>query len=302
MATETFNRGLNDDFITLLNAEYEKGTWWRNLVDDAETFVAIREDYLNVYYRGCSLLKLDYDKQGLFGHTDYKYLVPPGEQPKLVKSRPIKVVDGKPANDELDLVDALSDTPDQLRHLKNMATRYVKAEKSGVHDLIHGARKALALDIEIAFPGAGSQIDLAALHESDNLIFIRFYEAKHFSRGRKAIRAAAERKPTVLLQMDNYGKQLTERTVQIRKSYRTVCHNLSQIRGLDKRHPERHSILQRIVDEPAQPHIDIEPCLLIVDFNEEQRNDPIWKRHEEKLVEYLGEGRLRMVGDPKALD
>ena len=42
MATPEFNRGISGDFVQALNAEYEKGGWWRNLVDDAETFVAIR--------------------------------------------------------------------------------------------------------------------------------------------------------------------------------------------------------------------------------------------------------------------
>ena len=70
MATPAFNRGLCDAFVEVLNNEYEKGGWWRNLVDDAETFVAIRDDYLNVYYRGNSLLKLCFTSNAFRPYID----------------------------------------------------------------------------------------------------------------------------------------------------------------------------------------------------------------------------------------
>ena len=70
MATPAFNRGLCDAFVEVLNNEYGKGGWWRNLVDDKETFLAIRENYLNVYYRGNSLLKLDLTSNGFRPYID----------------------------------------------------------------------------------------------------------------------------------------------------------------------------------------------------------------------------------------
>ena len=39
MTTTKFNRGISDDFVSALNGEYRKGAWWRNLVDDQETFL-----------------------------------------------------------------------------------------------------------------------------------------------------------------------------------------------------------------------------------------------------------------------
>jgi hypothetical protein len=55
-----FNRGIDKRFIDRLNAEYERG-WWRSIVCDLELFVAIRENYLNVYWNGNSLLRLRLD-------------------------------------------------------------------------------------------------------------------------------------------------------------------------------------------------------------------------------------------------
>ena len=53
-----FNRGLDDAFVAAFNKEYDKGGWLNALVDDEELFVAIRENYVSFYYRGCSLLQL----------------------------------------------------------------------------------------------------------------------------------------------------------------------------------------------------------------------------------------------------
>ena len=56
-ASKSFNRGLKDEFVEALNREYEKdGGWWKKIVDDPELFIGIREDYLNIYFHGSSLL------------------------------------------------------------------------------------------------------------------------------------------------------------------------------------------------------------------------------------------------------
>ena len=71
----TFNRGLDDAFVTAFNGEYDKGGWLRGLVDDSEIFLAIRENYVNFYYRGGSLLKLECLDGAMVGQIHYKYLL-----------------------------------------------------------------------------------------------------------------------------------------------------------------------------------------------------------------------------------
>ena len=40
-----------------LNELYDQPDgWWRRLLDDEELFLAVRDDYVNIYYLGCSLL------------------------------------------------------------------------------------------------------------------------------------------------------------------------------------------------------------------------------------------------------
>ncbi len=58
MAMANFKRGLDDEFVDRLNEVYRARGWWHSLVNDRDLFIAIRDNYLNVYYRGGSVLKL----------------------------------------------------------------------------------------------------------------------------------------------------------------------------------------------------------------------------------------------------
>ena len=70
-----FNRGItNEKFINALNALYtDKNSFWHKMVTDKDLFIAIRKEYLNVYYKGQSLCRLDY-KSFVRGTTHKKYL------------------------------------------------------------------------------------------------------------------------------------------------------------------------------------------------------------------------------------
>ena len=73
----TFSRGLDDEFVEALNREYAKDGWWRTLVDDPELFVAVRDNRVNVYCRGCSLAEVRLEAGEVVGRTHYKYLLRP---------------------------------------------------------------------------------------------------------------------------------------------------------------------------------------------------------------------------------
>ena len=278
MTTPTFNRGISDEFLEALNNEYKKGGWWRNLVDDEETLVAIRENYLNVYYRGNSLLKLDYTSSGFQPHTDSAFL------------------------SRRDIYDNLAD----VEGLKNAVNSHVhdsqkgQEEKYGVHDIIHNScNGAKILDVEIRFKGYGEkQPDLSALCEVDEDVEVRFYEAKHFS-NRSNLRKQ-EGLPKVIGQVHNYSKFVKEHRSELVKSYRKVCRNLVRLRGIAQRLPERHKLLERIADGSAELRINPNVWLIVFGFDADQKADQNWQKHEKKLFDELGD-RLIMEGNPKNL-
>lgn len=285
MTMQRFNRGLSDDFVHALNEEYRKGGWWRNLVDDRETFLAIRDAYVNVYYRGCSLLKLRHDERGLRGEVHYKYLM----QPELGREY-ISVVDGIPNLEEhgrLVLMTNLANVHD----LKRAAEPFAGDEKGGVDSIIH--RNPSVLDVEIDVAGR-DRIDLAALRRREDRVEVRFYEAKLFSN--KDLRS--EGTPKVMRQMQNYARALQRYCADIGDSYVRVCRNLSELAGVAGRHRERDELLKSVAEGSAELHIDTEPRLLVFGFDADQRDGQTWRRHREKLHQALP-GRVFMVGNPK---
>lgn len=75
-----FKRGLSCEFVDELNELYNKpnGSWWGRIVDEPNLFIGFRDEYLNVYYHGNNVLKLEYvrgaRKEKLKGSTHKKYL------------------------------------------------------------------------------------------------------------------------------------------------------------------------------------------------------------------------------------
>ena len=293
MTTSRFNRGLSDDFVKALNEEYRKGSWWRNLVDNPKTFLAIRDDYVNIYHSGCSLLMLKLNGGRLEGLVDYKYLL----RPELKAADPyITVVDGKPdlgQHSSLYLLDDLANVDD----LTDAVEPFAGEEKTGVHKIILGNPNVLDVEIAISDRGRALRIDMAALHKVDQGVEIRFYEAKTFSNN--SLRAATGM-PEVIDQINSYGQLINEQRAAVEESYIQVCRNLSDMDGVAGRHPERHELLKEIAKGSVQLHVDTELHLLIFGFDADQRDGKFWQKHRDKLWEELG-GRLRMIGNPNSL-
>ena len=51
-----FKRGLDQIFVDRLNKEYNKDGWWKKIADHPKLTIAIRNNDLNVYYHGNSIL------------------------------------------------------------------------------------------------------------------------------------------------------------------------------------------------------------------------------------------------------
>ncbi len=230
MTQTNFRRGLDQEFVEKLNELYDQSdSWWRALVDDNDLFLAVRDNYVSVYYRGCSLLKLTWKpKTGdgdIDGETHYKYLL----KPSLPREKThIAIVDGQPESQQLEdmFIKNLADTD----ALKKATKRYAGPEKIGVHKIVLANWNIV--DLEIAFPGSSSdeadksppRMDLAALKKTDRGVEIVFFEAKHFSNN-SALRASGDADPKVIGQIERYKNLLEE---QLRRNILQLPSGLSQ--------------------------------------------------------------------------
>ncbi len=280
-----FNRGLDDEFVDALNREYDKEDgWWRAFVDDKDVFIAIRENYVNAYYRGCSLLRLELKDDTVVGKVHYKYLLCPSACNEYVK-----VVDGRANLDNAK--SRFLDDIGEIDSLKKAATSYVGAEKVGVHDILSANNNIL--DVEIAFGKDESdtgapRLDFAAIRKSGEEAKIIFFEAKHFN-NHNALRKSGDAKPEVVKQIATYRSKLRDNRDAIIESYCRVCCNLRSLRGVAKRHPDRHSMLESVVDGSRKLTIDENPVLLVFGFDGDQKDGKHWKCHRKKLKEQLKE-------------
>ncbi len=292
-----FDRGLDDDFVAALNREYEQNTWWRQLVDDRELFVALRKNSVNVYFRGGSLAKLSWKAGQIVGEIHYKYLL----RSSIPKSY-IDIVDGRIliGNAENMLVRDLSDT----ENIKKAASPYAGLEKTGVHRIL--ASNPNVVDVEIAFgiPGtdednpSAPRIDFAALQSAidDEGVKIVFFEAKHFG-NRNALRSGSGSKPKVVKQIQQYSDLLVERRRDIIKSYRRVCDNLLNLSGMAERYPSRQAMFNDIVTSRIKLDVDENPVLVVFGFDSDQRDGKNWQFHRDVLEAELGRAKVQFRGD-----
>lgn len=296
MARPTFKRGLSQEFVDRLNTLYSAGGWWRNLVDDKELFLAIRDNYINFYFRGCSVLKLNWSRRNkaLTGEIHYKYLL----KPSIQGSEYIKF--GECGIELPELRSLFLDGLDDVNELKRAVRRYADAEKSGVHNVVINDRNPNVLDLEIAISKGKSapRVDLVALHDDTDrpgTVRLVFYEAKHFKN--KELRSSTDEIP-VVDQMDGYSKLLNENRDFLLASYRQVCCNIYGLQGISRQNDQRHRILQDIATKSKELEIDDQPRLIVFGFDKDQRQGKNWKPHAEKLKNALRKNRILFAGKP----
>ena len=267
-------------------------------MDDQELFLAVRDGYVNIYYLGCSLLKLKPGPRDVFGEVHYKYLL----RPRLTTSGYVTVVHGRPVS--LAAVDKLfTQSLGETGAIKRSARPYAGIEKAGVHDVVLANWNVV--DVEVAF-SAGSddeseksapRVDFAVLQRRHRHVEIVFFEAKDFTNSELRAKGVAD--PKVFGQIETYGGLLRERHDEVVASYRRVCENLLNLRGLCKRHPQRHELLKGIVDGSTPLKVNTEPRLVVFGFDADQSAGKVWKRHRDKLRDRLGKERVLLKGKPK---
>jgi hypothetical protein len=270
-----FKRGINDEkFINALNELYkDKSSFWHMIINDKDLFIAIRNEYLNIYYKGQSISRLYY-KNCILGATHKKYLGI--KEPGYFYSENGKILNEK------SIIKSLS----EINQLKENIKIHVGKEKAKSYTEIINNEKCI-LDVEIAFvrPKVGkpvkkseyeiSSIDyLAFEYDSNDEPILVFYEAKHFTNSE--IRSRSE--PKVIGQIKRYEQALKDHSDEIIRSYKLISKNLLDLHILDKRNYKGTGISKKDIT------IDFEPRLIIFGNNQNSVND----KHLQKLHAYFG--------------
>ncbi|MBI3993753.1 MAG: hypothetical protein HY342_10800 [Candidatus Lambdaproteobacteria bacterium] len=309
-----FRRGIGQDFIDALNAEYEKGeaNWWHQMVADPECFTAIRDGYLNVYYRGCSLVELRHQEGKLKGLTHYKYLLAPRREPLY-----LKLTDGELGFDgQTNFSHYALTSYGDLNDLKVAASSYAGFEKTGVHEILTSNENIVDVEVALTQERAGGdhsdgleinayasneqdpsqvvrirftpRVDFCALVRSGDQIQLRFYEAKHFSNSE----LRATDKPAVIGQLDEYADVLRTSEALVTYAYRTVCIELCALTG-NNVSDEIKSVAR------GQPfRVEFAPKLLVFGFDQDQKTGKVWNKHLDKLQKTV-KGGVLTKGSPK---
>jgi hypothetical protein len=289
-----FRRGLDESFVEFLNREYRKGGWWKGMVDDPALFLGIRDNYLNVYYQGNSLVRLRLNKDRLVGETYYKFLL----KEKVSESPYIRSVNGKTQLAPSRLAGLFLEDFSNLKSLKVACIPYTGVEKLGVHDIVRSNRNVV--DVEIALShveedetkSTAPRVDFAALQDMGESIQLVFFEAKHFSNSE--LRANGRGTPRVIRQIERYERLIERHRSAIESSYRRICENIVSLEGL------RTPRIVRMTAEGKKPlEVSGRPRLVVFGFDEDQRVGKVWIRHRNKLFDMLGRERVLLRGNAR---
>lgn len=255
-----FKRGItNQNFITELNSN----KYWQQMVKDEDLFIAIRNEYLNVYYYGQSICKVEFVKNKIKWTSHKKYL----------------------GIDESGYIDTGAYL-EKIEELKQNARKHGGKEKEQVKQNILEDKRLCILDVEITFGKEGSfgkrSIDFLAIEkDSSNKIKLVFYEAKHFDNSEIRAREI----PKVFEQIEKYESALndTNHKTEILNSYKTIYENIKALNLNNKT-----NLVQLIGADSSKLEIDTEPRLIIFAIDKSKIDDI----HIQKLKTRFGDKRL----------
>lgn len=255
-----FKRGIaNQNFITELN----NNSHWQQMIKDEDLFIAIRNEYINVYYYGQSICKIEFVKNKIKWSTHKKYL-------------------GLNEDGYADTGNHL----DNLEELKQNAKTYGGKEKEQVKKHILENKELCILDVEVTFGREEGyekrSIDYLAIEKNnDGKINLVFYEAKHFDNSEIRAREI----PKVFEQIEKYEVALTTpaHKIEILNSYKTIYKNVLEL-NLNN----RNKLTQLIGENIESIEIDSKPRLIIFEIDANKKDDI----HIQKLKQRFGEKRL----------
>lgn len=304
-----FCRGLTDTFVEQL----KKMDWWSNVALDRELFIGVRKNYINIYYRGCSIAKVIDDGIPTI-EVHYKYLIPP-----RLRSPYFRI--SSPRGDSYDKIEkSCSRDMGDIENIKRASFPYAGIEKIGIKHILK--KNNNVLDVEVAFSSEDStsetkgidviepkfskgggisthsstqRVDLAALRERNHNIELVFYEAKIFTDSR--IRAQGKKLPPVIeKQITPYAELLRRDVSAVKKSYRIIAENLVSLR-------RRESLSELIcrISDGADFSVNTDPHLIVFGFDSDQRDGSKGRALLKKLQKLLP-GQVLLAGNPSDIN
>lgn len=260
-----FKRGIkNNDFLIKLNNLYsDKNSFWHKMVNDKDLFIAIRDEYLNVYYKGQNLCKLSFRNGLIKGETHKTYLGGLNQGYFISKNGLISNKKAKIKN--------LSELDSIKENIKNCIGKEKRESYKEVLD-----DKNCVIDVEITLvrnkvlnPKNQSDYEISSIDylslEMNKLVF---YEAKHFSNSE--IRSKTS--PKVFKQIDRYKRELHNHKIELLNSYKVVLQNLKDLK-----------LLKKQLDIKGL-EIDINPNLIVFGIDKNESEDS----HLQKLRNRFG--------------
>lgn len=255
-----FKRGIeNQNFINELN----NSSYFQKMVDDKDLFIAIRNEYINVYYYGQNISKITFSKR----QNKIKWEV----HKKYIGKKNERGYEVIPDN-----------YLENVTKLKENICRFIGKEKRQVKKHILNDSTRCIIDVEVGFGIERAYIDYVAIEKtSEDEKMLVFYEAKHFDNSE--IRATTE--PKVFAQMKKYEEVLDINRSEILSSYKTIFKNIYDL-GLSS----NDNFAQMTSETSDDIKINTKPRLIIFEVDQQRKGD---LNHIKKLQQAFGE-RLEM--------
>lgn len=215
MAKNYFN--LNAD-AKLFNELEKKPTWWKMILSDQDLYVNVRKDNrINVYYRGASIIELSLSRNGVIvGKIHHKYYDDEDERVYI----PVK------PEDVANQLDEIKKAIKNLKPPKNPEGDSEKAIQGEMY--VQGGY----IDTEYEFvneKGVITRIDFTTLHEDGMLEFI---ELKRISDNRLLKEVDSSKEAEIIDQMNRYNHFIGNNSESIVKYYEKVLRILKKV-GVD---------------------------------------------------------------------
>lgn len=271
--------------------------WWRDVLQDKSLVIGVRDDYLNVYWRGQSIFKVEMKHDRIIATTHPKYLLDPDLSGQVA-------LDTETGAFALDGLDALTRTyvpGETLPKLKRAAGLFAKEEKEGVQAIVNANPNVV--DVEIAFPAepgsrSAPRIDIATFNETEAGVTLVFWEAKVL--GNPELRTSGEK--NVVKQIETYVKRLTQSRAVVLESYQTIARNLVSIAEMSGGARTVSEVVRRVAEGvPLVLSSSPDVHLIVYGFDKDQR-DGAWKKIKAALVEEFKDTNIEIQAYGKPSD
>ena len=294
-----FRRGLSDRFVAELEVLAEQGGWWAEVLADKNLIIGIRDEYLNVYWQGQSLFKVDWKNNRVAASTHPKYLLNPDLSEQIPFDAYEAIFGGLPDGG----LTSIWEQGTTLGRLKRAARRYAGAEKRGVHRI--AIQSDNLIDVEVAVTSAeqanrsAPRLDFAIFEPDGASARLIFWEAKTFYN--RELKASG--KKSVVQQIARYRRLLSDADLrqQVLKSYQVVASNLVSLGEMSGGARTVGAAIRGVADgghlilgDP--PDVN----LVIYGFDLAQR-DKIWRPLKAELAKALGATRIVAKGTPSGI-